>query len=154
MATYIIVPDGGADVDGCAEAYHVKTFDYEFGENDYAFVKRKAEGGYLEEVVIEEVQVGQDQYGHDFITYKDTWHSIWNENELVAEQDAIDVAIDYWETQIVRLEAVPLCEGDNEDLLFSDVLERIEAMIERLQNITDIKIPLGGYYQRTVSVGR
>ena len=31
--------------------------------------------------------------------YQDTLNSLWNENELVIEQDARDFAIAYWEQQ-------------------------------------------------------
>ena len=154
MATYIIVPDGGVAVGGCVEAWHVLTFTYEFAENDAAFYKRKAENGILKEVVIKEVQIGQDQYNKDFIVYKDTWNAIWNENELIPEQEAINTAISYYETQITQLQLVEFCVRDNDDILFSDILQEMLNAIERLESITDIRIPVGGSYERIVRLGR
>lgn len=153
MATYTIVPEGGAEAGGCAEAWLVLTFEYEFAENDTAFSREKAVNGILEEVVIEEVQIGQDRYGRDYITYKDTWHGIWNENELVAEQDAIDIAILYYVAQIAEWGRVEFCV-ESDDIMFSDILEDLEDAIARLESITDISTPVGGSYERTIRLGR
>jgi len=107
MATYIITPVSGVKVNGCAEVTHIKTFYTAFGENDFAFVRKKALRGILEEVVIKELLIDRL---NSIVTYKDTWNGLWNEDELIPEADAIDLAITYYEWVIeTELRDLELC---------------------------------------------
>jgi len=150
VATYTITPDGGAEGNGCAVASRVRTFTYEFTENDFAFVQKKALKGLLEEVAIKEVQIGNDAYGQDYITYQDTWNSLWNEDELVAETDAIDLAVAYWNSYIAQLENLDLCAQRLPDAnTIEIILEKIESLEARIPYM-----PIGGSYQRVLELGR
>jgi hypothetical protein len=62
--------------------------------------KDKAMHGILEKITIKNL------YFTTVTTlYKDTYNTLWNENELLDQADAVALAIAYWETLEAKLEA-------------------------------------------------
>ena len=43
------------------------------------------------------------------VMYVDTWNGLWNEDELVSHQEAIDLATTYWNRQLALAERIKAC---------------------------------------------
>lgn len=71
-----------------------------FKPRDTVWSRAKAMVGILEKITIKTVL-----FSSVTIMYKDTYNTLWNENELVDETDATALAIAYWEYVQAKIEA-------------------------------------------------
>lgn len=86
---------GGKPSYGHSEFIYLK---YSIG--DLVFIEDKARKGKIERVCIKKAFVKSYQ---DVPLYQDTLNSVWFENELIPHQDAVNLAIAYYEQQISEL---------------------------------------------------
>lgn len=94
---------GRIRVVGCAEFSAIKRFLSLFMARQRAWIKRKADLGIVESVVIKRVNVLSpdsilSEWGSEpEVTYTDTFNRVWMESELVTKENAIDMAKVWWE---------------------------------------------------------
>ena len=76
---------------------------YRFKVGDVCFLKFKAVKGKLEKIVIKEVRVVSNDYIYGAVRfmYIDTFNAIYGEEDLVTEKEAILLAKQYYEYQIL-----------------------------------------------------
>jgi hypothetical protein len=87
---------------GCAGVSLEKRYIVKFIEGSRAFVRKKAILGTLESIVIKKVRrlmpKSPSRYGIQAqIMYTDTFNRIWDEDELISHEDAVDLAMIYWQ---------------------------------------------------------
>ena len=97
--TYEYIGSGSVKIKGCADTSRHVFITYQWSENSILFVKKKSMKGILEKIAIKRVILNVKNGSSVIPIYQDTLNSLWNENELVIEQDARDFAIAYWEQQ-------------------------------------------------------
>jgi hypothetical protein len=97
--TYEYIGSGSIKTKGCADTSRHVFITYKWSENSILFVKKKSMNGILEKIAIKRVILNVKNGFSVIPIYQDTLNSLWNENELVIEQDARDFAIAYWEQQ-------------------------------------------------------
>ncbi len=68
-----------------------------FKPRDVAWIRKKAMIGLLRNVAIKSVKLIPESKYPDNILYKDTYNSLWNENDLIDETTAIAMATAYWQ---------------------------------------------------------
>lgn len=67
---------------------------YKWAEGSILFSKEKAQKGRLEEVYIKTVLLNRS-YNQIIPIYKDSYNSLWNEEDLVEEADAVILIQEY-----------------------------------------------------------
>lgn len=87
------ISSGTINFGGCSEHETDYFYTYKFGINKFAWIKQKAHFGILEKIAIKSVSM---PYPYAFV-YKDSLNSWYNEEELITNQEAVDLAISYWE---------------------------------------------------------
>jgi hypothetical protein len=97
--TYEYIGSGSVKTKGCADTSRHVFITYNWSENSILFVKKKAMKGILEKIAIKRVILNVKNGFSVIPIYQDTLNSLWNENDLLIEQDARDFAIAYWEQQ-------------------------------------------------------
>lgn len=99
-ANYTYEGDGIVTTHGYAIVKKKSYINYKWGENSILFVKSKAIKGCLEKVCIKKVIInyGPNTYNKVIPLYQDTLNSLWNENDLIEELDAKNLALEYWQT--------------------------------------------------------
>jgi hypothetical protein len=93
---------GTIKIVGCAKITTEKNYIVKFLEGSRAFVRKKARLGKLESIVIKRVRrvpLGSpSRYGiQPEIMYTDTFNRVWEESELISQEDAVDLAMIYWQ---------------------------------------------------------
>jgi hypothetical protein len=69
--------------------------------NSYAFLKYKAQRGIMEKISIKKVIVTNKKIGSvQIVLYQDTLNSLYNESDLITEEEAKYLAQVYWLTQL------------------------------------------------------
>lgn len=77
-----------------------KIITLKFKPRDTVWSKDKAMHGILEKITIKNLY-----FTAVTTLYKDTYNTLWNENELLDQSDAVAMAIAYWEGIEAKLEA-------------------------------------------------
>ena len=75
---------------------------YKWRENSYAYLKYKAEKGVMERIAIKKVIIHQSPktaYA-EVVLYQDTLNSLYNESDLITEEEAKYLAQVFWLTQL------------------------------------------------------
>lgn len=84
---------GKIELFGCAVFELDYYADNLYSIRDLLYIKPKALLGILEKIVIKNILInGEYPY---FITYIDTFNSLWNENELIYLENAQDLIINF-----------------------------------------------------------
>lgn len=76
---------------------HIK---YSIG--DFVFVKEKALKGIIERVCIKKYFI-ISEYKYDIFKYQDTFNRIWFENEIIPHQEAVNLAIAFYENKLADM---------------------------------------------------
>ena len=77
---------------GCAYLTVVNRYSVPFGEREIVYLKHRAEKGFLEKVAIKRINLVGSVFN-----YVDSTNRVWLENELLWHNDALALAIAYWE---------------------------------------------------------
>lgn len=94
---------GRAKVVGCAGFSATKNYLTLFAPRQRAWIKRKADLGIVESVVIKKVNTLSpesmvSEWGSEpEVTYTDTFNRVWLEDELTTHENAVDMARVWWE---------------------------------------------------------
>jgi hypothetical protein len=97
---------------GCTVINLYVNLTYKFKVRDVCFLKFKAVKGKLEKIVIKEVRVVSNDYIYGTVRfmYIDTFNAIYGEEDLVTEKEAIILAKQYYEYQILlNIDAKTIC---------------------------------------------
>jgi hypothetical protein len=99
MAVFNQISSGGIVLAGCPVVSYSKTFVTKFAPCEIAFSRKHALKGKLEKIVIKKHKVSNmlKTGGIFHIMYVDTWNGLWNEDELVSHQEAINLATIYYQ---------------------------------------------------------
>lgn len=97
----IYEPAGGIKISGCAVKRGMKIFETIFSVGSRAWIKKKAKYGEIESIWIKKIyRTVSENYIYQkvqpAITYVDTFNRVWEEDELLWEEDAIDLAKLHW----------------------------------------------------------
>ncbi len=107
---------GTISLKGCFTYSFSEYLPYKYIKGDVVFVKPSALKGKLEKIAIKDVKVisGKKTYGQIIFLYVDTFNFFYNENELISEQEAINLAKQYYENKINIANAAKIsCEGQS-----------------------------------------
>jgi hypothetical protein len=98
---------GGATTGGCALTFRYVYIEYKWGENSVLYIKHKAVKGILERIAIKRVMLNSGpKTGNQIVPiYQDTLNSLWNEDDLIIESEARDLALAYWEAREAQIAA-------------------------------------------------
>lgn len=101
MPSYI--GSGTVVITGCTVYNMLKTLVYKYLPGDVLFLKYKAEKGKLEKICIKEVKIvsNYEINGSTVFMYKDTLNALYGVNDLVNEYQALQIAKNYYEKQIL-----------------------------------------------------
>jgi hypothetical protein len=96
--TYTYQGNGTITTHGHARTSKKIYISYKWGENSILFVKSKALKGCLEKVCIKSAIINSNAktFNQVAIIYKDTLNSLWNESDLIEEEEAKSLALAYW----------------------------------------------------------
>jgi hypothetical protein len=96
--SYSYVGGGVMSAFGCAEASRSIYIAYKWGEGSILFERAKAERGIYALVAIKRVIInnGVKTYGQPVALYQDTLNTLWNEDELVTQDEAMSLANEYY----------------------------------------------------------
>lgn len=78
---------GGIEIIGCANYNLIHLRHYQHSIGSILFSKSKASKGFYEKVAIKDVKFPQEYIN----LYVDTFNALWNENELVSYETAVDL---------------------------------------------------------------
>ena len=98
---------GGFEIFGCSDynLTHLRYYQYSIGS--ILFVKKKALKGVYEKIAIKEVRFPKDYVN----LYVDTFNALWNENELVSYETAVDLINAYIQRRNSSIEElIKLCK--------------------------------------------
>lgn len=111
MTTFDEFASGGIGVGGIANVTTTRVGPTtKFDEREAAFIKAEAENKgkisvvYIKKVICHQVYTAcpQDFPGVQFIIiYVDTFNAVFFEDELVTEAEATDLAVAFWEAQLI-----------------------------------------------------
>lgn len=87
---------GVTKTSGCAMTSSLVYTPYKWSVNSILYIKHKANKGILERVAIKRV-ILNSAYNQIVPIYQDTLNSLWNEDDLLIEGQARDLAIAYLE---------------------------------------------------------
>lgn len=90
--------NGVVKVSGSAKYSKKVAYPYKYALNSAVYVKRKAEAGTLERVIISKVLIGNNIYTQyqQNVMYEDNLKSLYAEHELITETEARSLALSYW----------------------------------------------------------
>lgn len=105
MADY--TGQGSIALNGCCTFYFIPRVEYKYQPGQIVYYKPKAEQGKLEKIVIKKVHVVRNEqtYGKFVFMYIDTLNSIYNQYDLIWEDEAMLLIRDYLEKQIAIYKA-------------------------------------------------
>ena len=98
MSNYI--GKGILTIGGEAEYCFAELVYLKFSVNDLVFIKAKALKGELSRICIKKIRVKSYQMP---VSYEDTTNRIWFEKELVSHEEAINLSIAFYESQINKI---------------------------------------------------
>lgn len=89
-------------VEGCTCPKKEIYLYYKWPENSIAYLKYKAEKGIMERVAIKKVIINKNYATKlaEVVLYQDTMNSLYNENDLITEEEAKYLAQVFWLTQL------------------------------------------------------
>ena len=90
------VGSGGATFGGCATITKLVYIAHEWSVGELLYSKQKAAKGIMEPVVIKQI-LFNDRYVQTIPIYRDTLNYLWNEGDLVTEEDAVALIAAYRE---------------------------------------------------------
>ena len=70
---------------------------YKWGEGSILYVKYRAEQGVIERIAIKKLLLNNVQDNYAVPIYKDTFNRLWNEDDLILEDEARQIAVTYLE---------------------------------------------------------
>jgi hypothetical protein len=107
MTTLYYTASGGAKTGGCALASRHVYITYKWSENSILYARHKAVKGILERVAIKRVILNSGpKTGNQIVPiYQDTLNSLWNESDLIIEEEARDLALAYREAREAQIAA-------------------------------------------------
>jgi hypothetical protein len=90
-------------ISGCTTYRMYKTLVYKWRPGDTLFLRYRAEKGKLEKIVIKEIKIvsNYEINGRTVFMYKDTFNSLYGDGDLVNEYQALQLAKQYYEKQIL-----------------------------------------------------
>ena len=99
----------GLELFGCANFEIINKYRHLFAIGSVVFNKDKAlKQGKLESVAIKKVEIAYPNSTYSgtkvLFKYTDTYNSIWFEDELVWQAEAVDLATAYWEDLRIKTE--------------------------------------------------
>jgi len=102
MPSYI--GSGGFRFGVCSKYWKTINYPHKWSVGDILFSKQKALIGQFEKVAIKEVRLimNANTFGKMIFIYVDTFNSLWNENDLIQEYDALLIAKMYYEKKIIE----------------------------------------------------
>jgi hypothetical protein len=111
MADY--TGQGSVALNGCCTFYFIPRVEYKYQPGQIVYYKPKAEQGKLEKIVIKKVHVVRNAqtYGKFVFMYVDTLNSLYNQYDLIWEDEAMLLIRDYLEKQIaIYKDAIRRCQ--------------------------------------------
>ena len=92
---------GGIRIGGCAGTKYIFTLTFRFAEGSIVYFCAAARKGRLEKVAIKKVNLVNNKktFGKVVPIYKDTFNSLYNEDELCTEREAITLAMQFYQSQ-------------------------------------------------------
>jgi predicted glycosyltransferase involved in capsule biosynthesis len=108
---------GGVRLSGCASFKFVFNYPHDHLVGSRVYVKKKAQKGILEVVVIKKAnRVQRDRISYTgvdhIINYVDTMNRVWLEEELILKTAALDYAANYWRNYIRDAEPLQICNRE------------------------------------------
>jgi hypothetical protein len=100
--TFAYQGGGTIKLDGCVCPTKQIYLYYKWSENSFAYLKYKAQKGVMERIAIKRVIINKNArtaYA-DVVLYQDTLNSLYNESDLITEDEAKYLAQIYWLTQL------------------------------------------------------
>lgn len=97
----------------CTPINFRRNWPYRFAIGDTCFLKFRAIKGKLEKIVIKEIRVVANDYTNGIvkIMYLDTFNALYGELDLITEKEAILLAKQYYEYQILlNISAKTTCD--------------------------------------------
>jgi len=90
---------GAVAIGGCASYDKYVYVEYKWPLNSLLFSKDKARKGIMELVAIKRMFVNNNTktQWQPVKIYQDTYNGLWNERDLIEEEEARELAIAYWE---------------------------------------------------------
>lgn len=94
---------GTIEFNSCTKYRYLKAYPYKWLPGQIVYYKPKAQIGKLEKIVVKKVQVVRTRStdGTVVFMYIDTFNSIYNEYDLISEIEALVLAKQYYQQQII-----------------------------------------------------
>jgi hypothetical protein len=109
---YNYTGSGFVVIGGCTAINLYVNLTYRFKVGDTCFLRFRAMKGKLEKIVIKEVRVVSNDYTYGAVKfmYIDTFNAIYGEEDLMTEKEAILLAKQYYQYQILlNIDAKTVC---------------------------------------------
>ena len=102
MPSFSYTGSGSLKISTCSKYWKTINYPHKWSPGDILFSKQKALMGIFEKVAIKQVKLimNSTTAGKMIFIYVDTFNSLWNENDLVQEYDALLIAKMYYERKI------------------------------------------------------
>lgn len=94
---------GGFNLEGASAFCYSQQINLKFGIGDIAFIKARAQKGKLEKICIKRVFVKTYQ---DVPLYKDTFNAVYFEPELVSHEEAISLALIFYNRELAEINSL------------------------------------------------
>jgi hypothetical protein len=104
MPSYSYIGNGNLQIRPCCKYWKTINYPHKWSPGDILFSKQKAIMGLFEKVAIKQVRLimTAGTAGKMIFIYLDTFNSLWNENDLIQEYDALLLAKMYYEQKIIE----------------------------------------------------
>lgn len=112
FTSYTYTGSGGFSLPICTKYWKTNNYLHKWKVGEIVFTKFNAIKGILEKVAIKQVKLisKKNIFGQVYFLYIDTNNSIYEENELISEFDALTLAKDYYQKQIAyTIAAIKTC---------------------------------------------
>jgi hypothetical protein len=88
----------------CSKYWKTINYPHKWSPGDILFSKQKAIMGQFEKIAVKQVRliINAGTAGKMIFIYVDTFNSLWNEDDLVQEYDALLLAKMYYEKKIIE----------------------------------------------------
>lgn len=95
---YTYTASGGVLILGCVTSIElIQNYSCIFAVGTSPYVLWRAQLGDLEQVTIKKINLVDPNPNNTILNYQDTFNGIWLEGELVWHDEAVELALDYWE---------------------------------------------------------